>query len=97
MMSCNSSQVIIAAHNYHNTLLIDIWFFLVEKQFLIHFNFKYFPELALPRDVDLESPLSRHPDDCKVYFNGNFPMTCGEGTAFSTEDLTCVPEEEADC
>ena len=67
------------------------------KIFLIHFNFKYFPELALPRDVDVESPLSRHPDDCKVYFNGNFPMTCGEGTAFSTEDLTCVPEEEADC
>ena len=72
-------------------------FFDPPKIFLIHFEFKYFPELALPRDVDLESPLSRHPDDCKVYFNGNFPMTCGEGTAFSTEDLTCVPEEEADC
>ena len=45
----------------------------------------------------MESPLSRHPDDCKVYFNGNFPMKCGEGFAFSNEDLACVPEEEADC
>ena len=48
-------------------------------------------------DVDFESPVLRHPDDCTVYFNGNFPMKCGEGFAFHSEDLACVPEEEADC
>jgi len=55
------------------------------------------PALALPAEVDPEKPIMRHPDDCKIFYNFNFPMTCGEGFAFSTETLTCVPEEEADC
>lgn len=54
-------------------------------------------ELALPAEVDPEAPLQRHPDDCKVYYNFNYPMTCGEGFAFHSEKLACVPEEEADC
>lgn len=57
----------------------------------------YSLELALPEEVDPEAPLRRHPDDCKVYYNFNFPMTCGEGFAFHSEKLACVPEEEADC
>ena len=56
-----------------------------------------FSELARPDETDLENPIMRHPDDCKIFFNFNFPMTCGEGMAFSNEKLACVPEEEADC
>ena len=50
-----------------------------------------------PRDPDVETPVIRHPDDCKIYLIGNYPMTCGEGQAFHSEKLACVAEEEADC
>ena len=65
--------------------------------YVYYFHLLIFPELDLPRDVDPENPLSRHPDDCTVYFNGNAPMRCGEGDAFSIELNWCVPYEEADC
>ena len=60
-------------------------------------KFTVFSELALPREIDPENPIMRHPDDCKVYYIFNFPMTCGEGTAFSEELKACVTEEEAGC
>ena len=70
---------------------------LFEDFCLIQKTFGYFPELGLPREVDPEMPLVRHEDDCKIFYIYNFPMTCGEGMAFSNEKLACVPEEEADC
>ena len=58
-------------------------------------------ELFALRDVasetDPESPIRGHPDDCRIYYYFGYPMTCGEGFAFSNEKLVCVHEEEADC
>ena len=73
--------------------------FQIENESTWHACTQYvvFLELALPREIDPENPIMRHPDDCKVYYIFNFPMTCGEGTAFSEELKACVTEEEAGC
>uniref|UniRef100_A0A0K2UUV0 Chitin-binding type-2 domain-containing protein n=1 Tax=Lepeophtheirus salmonis TaxID=72036 RepID=A0A0K2UUV0_LEPSM len=51
-------------------------------------------DLSLPREVDPENPIQAHPDDCKVFYVYNYPMTCGEELVFSQESLSCVPKEK---
>ena len=62
-----------------------------EKRFLVVPSLLPFPELALPREVDPESPIVAHPDDCHVYYVYNYPMTCGEELVFNPGTLACEP------
>ncbi|TRY63170.1 hypothetical protein TCAL_02088 [Tigriopus californicus] len=50
-------------------------------------------DLPLPREVDPESPIVAHPDDCHVFYMFNYPMTCGEELVFNPDTLACEPAE----
>jgi hypothetical protein len=54
-------------------------------------------DLALPREIDPENPITRHADDCKFFYIYNYPMTCGEGQAFDDGLKACLAEEEVEC
>ena len=58
-------------------------------------NFYEILELALPREDEItdENRVIAHPDDCKVFYIFNFPMTCGEELVFDPNRSACVPPE----